>query len=57
MADLEKDGQMTFDFDDFSEPDRSPRKNLPGKKFLDDMTPGLFDSAVSEEEEMKEFLR
>ena len=57
MPDTGKAGQLTFDFDDFSDHDRSPGSNTREMKSRDDMIPGLFDPVVSEEEEMKEFLR
>ena len=58
MSDFSKDGQLTFDFDDFSEHDSvSSREKTRGKKIRDDMTPGLFDPVVSEEEEMEAFLK
>ena len=58
MSDIGKDGQLTFDFDDFSEDGSvSPGKQTPGKKSRDDMIPGLFDPVVSEEEEMEAFLK
>ena len=51
MSDFSKDGQLTFDFDDFSEHDSvsSPEKTRGKKIRDDDMTPGLFDPVVSEE--------
>ena len=57
MPDFNEDGQLTFDFKDFSDDTRSPGGKSPNAKVRDDMTPGLFDPVVSEEEEMKAFLR
>ena len=57
MADKSENGQLTFDFDDFSASDNSSGGNSSGKKRQDDLTPGLFDPVVSEEEEMMDFLR
>lgn len=57
MADNSKNGQMTFDFDDFSASGSSSGGTSSGKKRQDDLTPGLFDPEVSEEEEMLDFLR
>ena len=57
MADKSENGQLTFDFGDFSASDNSSGENSSGKKRQDDLTPGLFDPEVSEEEEMMDFLR
>ena len=58
MAGLENSRQMTFDFGDFSDgPGHSPDSSEPGRKPMDDLTPGLFDPEVSEEDEMEDFLR
>ena len=57
MADKSENGQLTFDFDDFSASDNSSGGSSSGKKRQDDLTPGLFDPEVSEEEEMMDFLR
>ncbi|MBQ9338636.1 MAG: hypothetical protein IJS14_15200 [Lentisphaeria bacterium] len=57
MADPETGRQMTFDFGDFSDaPGHSPDPQ-PDRKSPDDLTPGLFDPEVSEEEEMEAFLQ
>ena len=57
MADKSENGQLTFDFDDFSASGSSSGGSSSGKKSQDDLTPGLFDPEVSEEEEMMDFLR
>ena len=57
MADDSKSDQLTFDFGDFSASDNSSGGKSSGKKSQDDLTPGLFDPVVSEEEEMMDFLR
>ena len=57
MSDLSKNGQLTFDFGDFFEPDSVSTAKNAGQKAQDDLTPGLFDPDVSEEEEMESFLR
>ncbi len=57
MSDISKDGQLTFDFGDFTEPGSVSSENKTGQKVSDDLTPGLFDPDVSEEEEMESFLR
>jgi len=57
MADKSENGQLTFDFDGFSASGSSSGGSSSGKKSQDDLTPGLFDPEVSEEEEMMDFLR
>lgn len=60
MSKDKNDSQLTFDFDDFSDDaaHSSRGSQQPNRKRTDDMTPSLFDSeASSEEEEMEEFLR
>jgi len=57
MSDFSKDGQLTFDFGDFNEPDSVSSENKSGQTVPDDQTPGLFDPDVSEEEEMESFLQ
>lgn len=57
MSDFSKDGQLTFDFGDFSEPDSVSSEKKTGQKVADDLTPGLFDPDGSEEEEMESFLQ
>ncbi len=53
MPDSKENNQMFFDFTD---PVSSHGEN-PDRKAKDDLTPGLFDSELSEEEEMDQFLR
>ena len=56
MPDSKENNQMFFDFDNFS--DRgSSHGETPDRKAADDLTPGLFDSELTEEEEMDQFLR
>ncbi|MBE6373169.1 MAG: hypothetical protein E7055_13995 [Lentisphaerae bacterium] len=47
---------MFFDFDNSSDLGSSHGKT-PDRKAKDDLTPGLFDSGLTEEEEMDQFLR
>ena len=55
MPDSKENNQMFFDFDDFS--DRgSSHGETSNRKAKDDLTPGLFDSELTEEEEMDQFL-
>ncbi|MBO4630744.1 MAG: hypothetical protein J5858_02355 [Lentisphaeria bacterium] len=54
-GDKNKD-QLTFDFSDFFSDGRPSGEDKPGLKIRDDMTPGLFDPEVSEEEEMRDFF-
>ena len=56
MPDSKDNNQLFFDFDNLS--DRgSSHGETPDRKAKDDLTPGLFDSDLSEEEEMDQFLR
>ena len=56
MADSDEHGQLTFDFGDFSDRETS-RGTSSDRKDKDDLTPGLFDPELSEEEEMDAFLQ
>ena len=56
MPDSKENNQMFFDFGDFSDRGTS-HGETPDRKAKDDLTPGLFDSELSEEEEMDQFLR
>ena len=56
MSDGKDKDQLTFDFSDFFTDGRSPGADKPGMEIRDEMTPGLFDPELSEEEEMRDFL-
>ena len=56
MPDPKEKNQLFFDFEDFSGSGTS-QGNAPDRKAKDDLTPGLFDPELSEEEEMDKFLR
>jgi len=56
MPDSKENNQMFFDFDNSSDLGSSHGKT-PDRKAKDDLTPGLFDSGLTEEEEMDQFLR
>ena len=56
MSDSKENDQLFFDFDDFSDRGTSHGASS-NRKAQDDLTPGLFESNLTEEEEMDEFLR
>jgi hypothetical protein len=56
MPDSKDNNQLFFDFEDFSDRGTS-HGETPDRKAKDDLTPGLFDSDLTEEEEMDQFLR
>ena len=56
MPDSKENTQMFFDFEEFSDRGTS-HGETSDRKVKDDLTPGLFDSDLSEEEEMDQFLR
>lgn len=56
MSDPKEKNQMFFDFDDLPGSGTS-QGDASDRKVKDDLTPGLFDPELSEEEEMDEFLR
>jgi len=56
MPDSKENNQLFFDFDNYSDRGTS-RGDASDRKAKDDLTPGLFDPELTEEEEMDEFLR
>ena len=56
MPDSNEKNQLFFDFEDFSGSGTS-QSDASDRKVKDDLTPGLFEPELSEEEEMDEFLR
>lgn len=56
MSDSTEKNQMFFDFEEFSGGGTS-QGEASDRKVKDDLTPGLFDPELTEEEEMDEFLR
>ena len=56
MSDPKEKNQLFFDFEDFSGSGTS-QGDATDRKVKDDLTPGLFDPELSEEEEMDQFLR
>ena len=55
MPDPKEKNQLFFDFEDFSGSGTS-QGDTSDRKVKDDLTPGLFDPELSEEEEMDEII-